>query len=90
MSQWALTGRFMCPTGTTREQLRDIWSSAENLPPLPRIPLYDSSRILAYATGKPSQGFGDRYRIFDEDRIIARLPGPPYLFVDRVMAIARG
>ncbi|MDB5101695.1 MAG: polyketide synthase family protein, partial [Cyanobacteria bacterium RYN_339] len=45
---------------------------------------YGPETILAYATGKPSEAFGDRYLPFDTDRIIARLPGPPYMFLDRV------
>jgi acyl transferase domain-containing protein/3-hydroxymyristoyl/3-hydroxydecanoyl-(acyl carrier protein) dehydratase len=57
--------------------------------PCPLIPgpLFDHDRILAFAIGKPSQAFGDRYRVFDEDRFIARLPGPPYQFLDRITAI---
>jgi 3-hydroxymyristoyl/3-hydroxydecanoyl-(acyl carrier protein) dehydratase len=50
-------------------------------------PLFDHSRILAFAVGKPSDAFGDRYRIFDSERVIARLPGPPYQFLDRITRI---
>jgi 3-hydroxymyristoyl/3-hydroxydecanoyl-(acyl carrier protein) dehydratase len=50
-------------------------------------PLYGPETILAYATGKPSQAFGDRYLPFDTDRVIARLPGPPYMFLDRVTEV---
>src|SRR5581483_1802392 len=50
-------------------------------------PLFDYDRILAFAVGKPSVAFGERYRIFDEERVIARLPGPPYQFLDRITAI---
>ena len=39
--------------------------------------LYDKEQILAFATGKPSDGFGDRYRPFDDGRFIARLPRLP-------------
>ncbi|WP_435007871.1 beta-ketoacyl synthase N-terminal-like domain-containing protein [Tundrisphaera lichenicola] len=53
-----------------------------------KSPLYDTSKILAFAIGKPSEAFGDRYRIFDEGRIIARLPGPPYQFLDRVVEVS--
>src|ERR1700704_2977728 len=35
----------------------------------------------------PSAAFGEPYRIFDHDRVIARLPGPPYQFLDRITAI---
>ena len=46
--------------------------------------LFDRDRILAFAVGKPSEAFGEPYRIFDEQRVIARLPGPPYQFLDRI------
>jgi 3-hydroxymyristoyl/3-hydroxydecanoyl-(acyl carrier protein) dehydratase len=64
------------------------------LPPVPQSTaesigeptvLYSREQILAYATGKPSQAFGEPYRPFDEDRLIARLPGPPLCFIDRVI-----
>jgi 3-hydroxymyristoyl/3-hydroxydecanoyl-(acyl carrier protein) dehydratase len=41
--------------------------------------------MLEFAEGQPSLAFGDRYESFDEDRFIARLPRPPYLFIDRVV-----
>jgi PfaB family protein len=49
--------------------------------------LYDRDKILAFAIGKPSEAFGEPYRVFDKDRIIARLPGPPYSFLDRIVAV---
>lgn len=64
--------------------------------PAPRAddpPLYDQrpalydSQILAFAIGKPSEAFGKPYQIFDSERIIARLPGPPYKFLDRITHI---
>jgi len=74
-----------------------------NIPPLPpgegrgegqpagiRKPaIYTKEQILAYSNGNPSAGFGDRYRIFDAGmgRKIARLPGPPFQFMDRVTAV---
>ena len=51
-------------------------------------PLFDRHHILAFATGKPSEAFGARYRVFDEERTNARLPAPPYSFLDRITAIA--
>ncbi|HEY5512406.1 MAG TPA: type I polyketide synthase, partial [Geomonas sp.] len=50
--------------------------------------IYTKEQILAYSNGNPSDGFGDKYRIFDTDRKIARLPGPPFQFMDRVTALA--
>jgi acyl transferase domain-containing protein/3-hydroxymyristoyl/3-hydroxydecanoyl-(acyl carrier protein) dehydratase len=53
-----------------------------------RPAIYGPDRIMAYSNGKPSEGFGEPYRIFDEGRIIARLPGPPYQFLDRIVEVA--
>jgi len=52
----------------------------------PRL-LYDSRHILAFSNGKPSEAFGEPYRIFDYERVIARLPGPPYQFLDGITAV---
>ena len=55
----------------------------------PDIPiLYDKDSILAFGSGKPSEAYGAPYRVFDEgDRRIARLPRPPYQFLDRISAV---
>ena len=51
-------------------------------------PLYDKNSILAFSSGKPSEAFGAPYRVFDEgNRRIARLPRPPYQFLDRISAV---
>jgi 3-hydroxymyristoyl/3-hydroxydecanoyl-(acyl carrier protein) dehydratase len=56
--------------------------------PTPRSPnLFDKHHILAFATGKPSDAFGEPYRVFDDGRFVARLPGPPFSFIDRVTRI---
>ncbi len=55
-----------------------------------RLPaVYDYDRILAFSDGEPSDAFGAAYRPFDSDgsRKIARLPRPPYQFLDRVTAV---
>jgi acyl transferase domain-containing protein/3-hydroxymyristoyl/3-hydroxydecanoyl-(acyl carrier protein) dehydratase len=57
-------------------------------PPSCKPALFDHDRILAFAVGKPSEAFGEPYKDFDADRFIARLPAPPYLFLDRITAIA--
>ncbi|MBF0467517.1 MAG: SDR family NAD(P)-dependent oxidoreductase [Desulfamplus sp.] len=46
--------------------------------------LFNREKILAFAIGKPSEAFGELYIEFDNKRQIARLPGPPYFFMDRV------
>ena len=72
-------------SGVTRERLREIWRGARGSQVKPA--LFDRDRILAFAIGKPSDAFGEPYRVFDEARRIARLPGPPYQFLDRVVAV---
>jgi len=49
-------------------------------------PLYDRESLLQFAVGQPSQAFGPHFRAFDE-RFIARLPGPPYQFLDRLTRV---
>jgi 3-hydroxymyristoyl/3-hydroxydecanoyl-(acyl carrier protein) dehydratase len=45
------------------------------------------ARTFCVCRGPPVQAFGEPYRVFDQERKIARLPGPPYCFMDRVTAI---
>ena len=52
-----------------------------------RSVLFDRDKILSFAVGKPSKAFGEPYKMFDKDRVIARLPGPPYSFLDRIVAV---
>lgn len=53
-----------------------------------RLPVFTREQILAFAVGRPSDCFGEPYAIFDGDRRrIARLPGPPYQFLDRVTQV---
>ena len=49
--------------------------------------IFDNDRILAFAIGDPSYAFGEPYRVFDRQRRIARLPGPPYAFMTSVTEI---
>ncbi|MFE4453520.1 beta-ketoacyl synthase N-terminal-like domain-containing protein [Streptomyces sp. NPDC056796] len=43
--------------------------------------------LLACAWGRPSEAFGDAALPFDGTRRIARLPGPPYHFMTRVVSV---
>jgi 3-hydroxymyristoyl/3-hydroxydecanoyl-(acyl carrier protein) dehydratase len=70
--------------GTTRPALEDLWSKPRGAA---QAALFGPESILAFAVGKPSAAFGEPYRIFDEGRVIARLPGPPYQFLDRIVGI---
>lgn len=48
---------------------------------------FDYKAMMASALGKPSDAFGEMYRIFDQGRRVARLPGPPYHFMSRVTSV---
>jgi PfaB family protein len=79
-------------TGTTKEKLTALWSNTsvhhQRSEPQKlfgtKPAIYTKEQILAYSNGNPSEGFGEPYRIFDSVRKIARLPGPPFQFMDRV------
>ena len=49
--------------------------------------IFSREQILAFAVGNPSEAFGEFYRVFDRERFLARLPGPPYSFIDRVTRV---
>jgi 3-oxoacyl-(acyl-carrier-protein) synthase/3-hydroxymyristoyl/3-hydroxydecanoyl-(acyl carrier protein) dehydratase len=53
----------------------------------PRAVRFGPKTIRAFSNGKPSDAFGERYRVFDSERVIARLPGPPFQFLDRIVRI---
>ncbi len=83
-------------TNTNRERIEAIWAAKRAAtafsPSLPNVAapvreLFTAQQILEYAVGKPSLCFGDAYREFDANRFLARLPGPPYLFLDRITAL---
>ena len=45
---------------------------------------YTYENILAFSDGNPSDCFGEIYKPFDQERKIARLPRPPFQFLDSV------
>ena len=45
---------------------------------------FNRRHMETFARGLPSAAFGAPYRPFDRDRFIARLPRPPYLFLERI------
>jgi len=65
-------------SGISRKEIESSWKKKAG---------YDYNSILAFSIGKPSEAFGEPYKVFDKERIIARLPGPPYLFIDRITKI---
>ncbi|MDT8441220.1 MAG: beta-ketoacyl synthase N-terminal-like domain-containing protein [Desulfuromonadales bacterium] len=81
--------------GLTREKVEALWrqprcgdSSQAPAPGPGEPPLYDYDKILAFSAGNPSDAFGAPYRIFDRERKIARLPRPPFQFLDRIVAVS--
>lgn len=81
-----ITNMTLRMTGLSRDRLGAIWQS-NRVRNDSRPAIFDRERILAFAVGKPSEAFGEPYRIFDGERVIARLPGPPYQFLDRIVQI---
>jgi 3-hydroxymyristoyl/3-hydroxydecanoyl-(acyl carrier protein) dehydratase/malonyl CoA-acyl carrier protein transacylase len=80
-------------SGADRRGVESIWAVAaprnESIRPAPvssdRPGAFTREQILAFAIGKPSDCFGPAYAVFDDGRRrVARLPGPPYQFLDRV------
>jgi len=76
------TARLAVSPGDVAPAIEPIGDSV--VPSGPKSAVYDRDRILAFAIGKPSEAFGEPYRVFDQDRRIARLPGPPYQVLDRI------
>jgi len=72
------TDMSMKMTGVTREEIEAVW--------MDQVP-FNREQILAFAVGNPSEAFGEPYRVFDQERFLARLPGPPYSFIDRVTRV---
>ncbi len=72
--------------GLDREQVTTLWQRQRTLFGS-RPCAFSRERLLAFAVGKPSEAFGEPYRVFDEERFIARLPGPPFQFLDRIVRI---
>ncbi len=72
--------------GSSKERIDKIWHNRPS-GAVVKEAVYDNQSILAFSQGNPSEAFGDRYKIFDGERKIARLPRPPYKFLDRVTEV---
>lgn len=48
---------------------------------------FDYASLIACGWGRPSEAFGAFYSPFDNHRRVARLPGPPYLFMSRIVSV---
>ena len=51
-------------------------------------PAFTHAQVMAYSNGNPSECFGEPYQLFDHERVLARLPGPPFQFLDRVRSVS--
>ncbi|MCP3951773.1 MAG: hypothetical protein GY697_06070, partial [Desulfobacterales bacterium] len=71
-------------SGATDADIAATWNDT-NAVAAHNTVLFDREKILAFAQGNPSEAFGEPYRVFDGERKIARLPRPPYFFMDRVI-----
>ena len=79
-------------SGINREEIEDFWDrktkkTGRRDSPMKRPAVFERSHILEIAVGSPSKAFGQRYKPFDRDRFIARLPGPPFMFIDRITQV---
>jgi 3-oxoacyl-(acyl-carrier-protein) synthase/3-hydroxymyristoyl/3-hydroxydecanoyl-(acyl carrier protein) dehydratase len=80
--------------GFDKAKLEGIWSTSATAPApedvnrqtrqLPVKPQFTYEHILAFSDGNPSDCFGPIYKPFDKERKIARLPRPPFQFLDSV------
>lgn len=69
--------------GTDRQELERMWAASRPGSEAASEVVFDSDQILAFTDGKPSDCFGPRYRPYDAEMFIARLPRDPYRFLDR-------
>ena len=78
-------------SGLSRTRVESLWQVQSNRVIVDasfiKPAIFDYDSILAFSDGKPSEAFGDRYRIFDSERVIARLPRPPFQLLDRIVSI---
>ncbi|THA68698.1 beta keto-acyl synthase [Streptomyces sp. A0958] len=92
LSQWRHTGPRAVQTGaapvplpqlgglTGHREERPVATAADGFP-------FDYPSLLASAWGRPSEAFGTMYEPFDGTRRVARLPGPPYHFMSRIVSV---
>lgn len=86
-------------TGTTGCELEELWhsrkpgikiesnipSSSKHLGDPIKSAIFSEEQFMQFAVGRPSLAFGPEFAKFDS-RFIARLPGPPYQFVSRIVS----
>lgn len=96
-----MTNMSLQMTGASRQRMESLWNNPSTIEspkarsklapgisaPTRAAPVFTREQILAFCIGNPSDCFGERYRVFDHQRRCARLPGPPYCFLDRVTSV---
>jgi 3-hydroxymyristoyl/3-hydroxydecanoyl-(acyl carrier protein) dehydratase len=89
-------GMTMKLTGMDRSALEQFWAAhspgataphQEDRQTTSEDIVFTREQIVEFALGAPSKAFGAAYRAFDQDRFIARLPGPPFTFIDGITRI---
>ncbi|WUT00973.1 acyltransferase domain-containing protein [Streptomyces sp. NBC_00708] len=92
LTQWRLAGPPAVQTGGTPLPLPRLGGLAGHREEKPVATAADGFRfgypsLLACAWGRPSEAFGPMYAPFDGTRGVARLPGPPYHFMSRIVSV---
>ncbi len=79
-------------TGVARTEIESYWERRLNASPAAAPPQratagFSRAHLEEFARGRPSLAFGEPYAPYDSGRFIARLPSPPYLFMDRITRV---
>lgn len=79
-------------TGVARTEIESYWEQRRNAsaaggPAKGAATSFSRTHLEEFARGRPSLAFGEPYAPYDSGRFIARLPSPPYLFMDRITRV---
>ncbi len=75
-------------SGITRKELESSWGiGLPDIRPVKKKVLFDKEKLLEFATGTPSKALGERFKPYDNGKFIARLPAPPYSFIDSIVSV---
>ena len=79
-----MTDMSLQVSGADRTSVEALFAGASRRRLPARIPAVRRAGIEEFASGRPSAAWGPAYAPFDAGRFVARLPAPPFLFVDEV------